>query len=719
MRNRLFGIMMLFVIFILIWTGTDSQALPVESFHSNNQPIIILSIDKVESVELLQCKLPAIREFLEDSACGLMNVRSGAGYNNTESGYLTLGNGNRSLAPPNPGDISKPESLPLTETSFLWRWSTGIERKNNNFVVPEIGWILNRAESENQSVQPGLLGDTFRINGWKTFLIGDQDTFAEPNRSGAYTIMDHNGIFDSGLVGAEINMIDQSFPYRFRFNPDQVLTTIGKLLKPRSLILVEFGDFARLDRFREEMLPEQYARLKQEAWERLDHFIGRFSKGWSTDQYRMVMISPSLSKEGINNRSMLATIVIRGAGYKKGLLTSGTTNWDGLVANIDLLPSLINMAGLKASVVFSGRTIRSLVSQNHLEKLSELNLKINMMNSSQRSLLDWYLWIISTGWLAVTLSILLKKRLGSGFLLIIVAILPLAMLVLPMLPVVVWQEFGLFLLTIVFTILLMKLKTTNQRYLILSAVLWGGLILDQITGWNLIRFSALGYSAVSGSRYYGIGNEFMGVFLAASLVLAHLLTQAFKQKWPALLILSLSVLTLGWPQLGINFGGTLAALVGFSYYVVKLYNLDWNNQKLWVAFGGIILVVVLIGWWDNLREPDVQTHLGRFFQLLIDQNLGETWQIFSRKATMNLKLLVYSAWTKTILLALGICILKRLITKEKTVKVEERIVWNSLFIAGFAAFLINDSGVVAFGTCLAYGFTYFLSRDEERVFLQE
>ncbi len=715
MKNRLSGKILLFIILIYIWIVTVSQALPLENLHPNDQPIIIFSIDKVESVELLKCNLPAIREFLEESACGLMNVRTGTGYNNSESGYLTLGSGNRSVTPPYHGGAYKLEGSSASgKASSFWRWSTGIEGEKNDLVVPEIGWILNRSESEDLSVQPGLLGEIFRINGWKTFLIGDKDTFIEPSRSGAYAIMDRDGIVDSGMVGAEINIPDQSFPYRYRFNPEQVLAEISRLLKPRSLILVEFGDFARLDRFREEMLPEQYIKLKQEAWERLALFIQNRPAG----HYRMVMLSPSLSKEGISKRSMLAAIVIRGAGYKKGLLTSGTTNWYGLVANIDLLPSLISMAGLQAMDSFSGRVIRSLASQDHLEKLEKINHKINMMNSSQRSLLDWYLWIISTGWLAVTLSIILKKRLGSGFLLIIVAVLPFAMLMLPMLPTGTWHEGGLFLLTIGFTVILMKLKTANQRYLILSALLWGGLIMDQITGWNLIRFSALGYSAVAGSRYYGMGNEYMGVFLAVSLVLAHLITQTAKRKWPALLILFLSVFTLGWPQLGINFGGTLAALVGFSFYAVNLYSLDWNNRILWAGFGGLILVVVFVGLWDNFREPDVQTHLGRFFQLLIDQNLGQTWQIFSRKAAMNLKLLIYSAWTKTIMLALGIGILKRLTTKEIMVEARERLVWHSLLISGFAALLINDSGVVAFGTCLAYGFTYFLSRYEEKVFLQ-
>ncbi len=714
--NRFFGKIALLILVGLILIVTDSKALPTDRLDDKDQPIILLTIDKAESIELLECQHSTIRKFLGESACGVMSVRTGSGYTNTGSGFLTLGSGNRSFVPPLKGGAYKPdEPIKSKQSGSFWKWSTGFHPNNNNLIVPEIGWLENQAKLESLPLQPGLLGQIFRSNGWKTYLYSDQDTFVGASRPGGYTLMDQVGILDSGQVGVEINEEDHSFPYRYRFNSKEVLNKISSQFKPRSLILIEFGDFARLDKFREELLSAQYIRLKREIWKRLDGFLRDATLKWSVDQCRIIVLSPSLSREGVSKRNMLAPIIIRGAGYPKGLLTSGTTNWEGLVANIDLLPTLINMAGLKPGGPIAGRTIHSNPSHRHLAKLMKLNDKINRMNSAQRSLLDWYLWTISTGWLAVTLSILLNKRLGRGFLLIIISVLPLAMLIMPLTPVAFWQEVGLFILTFILSFKVMKVKTANQRYLLLSVGLWLGIILDQFTGWNLIRFSALGYSAVAGSRYYGIGNEYMGVFLAVTIVLAHLVTEIIKCKWPALVIMGLSVIVLGWPQWGINFGGTLAALMGFSFYVFKLYSLDWKNRKILLAFGGIVLGVVLVGLWDSLRDPNFQTHLGRFFQLITDLNFSQTWQIFARKAAMNLKLIVYSAWTKTVLLAVAITILNKLIAK-KMIDYSERIVWKTLIISGTSAFLINDSGVVALGTCLAYGFTYLLSRFEEREF---
>lgn len=718
MRNGLAIKTILVVFFIWNLIEIKGHALPLDYHQSSSQPIIILTIDKIDSYELFKCELPSIKKFLSESACGMMNIRTGAGYYNTESGFLSLGSGNRSFATPTKGGAYKPEEIiGRGNASSILEWSTGQQFQAFNLIIPEIGWIQNRAKEEDYSIQPGLLGEIFRSNGWKTYLFGGQDTIIESNRPGGYTVMDREGVIDGGLVGSKVYKKDQTFPYRHRFNTGKVLTELNKVLKPGSLILVEFGDFVRLDQFREEMLPDEYLKLKQEAWDSLDYFMDQVVHKFTGIEYRMLMLSPSVSEEKTSSR--LAPIVINGTGFSTGLLTSGTTNWNGLVANIDLLPTLVNLANLPVKHDFSGRAARTITIDNHLEKLSRLNYKINKINNSQRSLLDWYLWVISVGWIASALSIALKKRLVNGLILIAVAVMPLAMLILPLLPAIFWLEGSMLLINLTLILLLLKFRSTERRFLIMSIFLWGGIILDQFTGWNLIRFSALGYSAVGGSRYYGIGNEYMGVFLAVSLVLAHLTTEIFKCKWPALVILGLSTLTLGLPQLGINFGGTLAAVVGFSFYAGKLYNLTWGSRKTWVTFGSIMIIVVSIGWWDSLREPNLQTHLGRFFKLLLHFNLSQTWQIFYRKAAMNMKLFVYSSWTRIILLALIISCFIKLTMKIKLLNVDKQLICYGILISGLAAFLVNDSGVVACGTCLAYGFSYLLSSLEERFFISD
>ncbi|HPT87534.1 MAG TPA: hypothetical protein PL004_06750, partial [Bacillota bacterium] len=110
--------------------------------------------------------------------------------------------------------------------------------------------------------------------------------------------------------------------------------------------------------------------------------------------------------------------------------------------------------------------------------------------------------------------------------------------------------------------------------------------------------------------------------------------------------------------------------------------------------------------WDASRPPEVQTHVGIFFNLILDNNFKEISMVILRKLAMNLKLLMYSPWTRIILLALGLWGFLSLTGRSQR-GIRNPLIWSSILVSGIAAGLLNDSGVVAFGTCLAFGFTYY------------
>src|SRR5690606_17730430 len=84
-------------------------------------------------------------------------------------------------------------------------------------------------------------------------------------------------------------------------------------------------------------------------------------------------------------------------------------------------------------------------------------------------------------------------------------------------------------------------------------------------GYLAVR-SPLGYSLVGGARYYGIGNEFMGILLGAAVVaLGGMLQRFHVSRRPATLMMAAGlaglVVVLGASRMGANFGGALAAAV--------------------------------------------------------------------------------------------------------------------------------------------------------------
>jgi hypothetical protein len=84
-----------------------------------------------------------------------------------------------------------------------------------------------------------------------------------------------------------------------------------------------------------------------------------------------------------------------------------------------------------------------------------------------------------------------------------------------------------------------------------------------------------------------------------------------------------------------------------------------------------------------------------------------------RKIGMNLKLVIFSPWMRIVLMAALIGIGIRFYPKTSGIKYD-LLLWKSIILVGIASLLFNDSGVVALGTCLAYGFTYRLL-DVERL----
>src|SRR5262249_33492912 len=94
-------------------------------------------------------------------------------------------------------------------------------------------------------------------------------------------------------------------------------------------------------------------------------------------------------------------------------------------------------------------------------------------------------------------------------------------------------------------------------------------LLAEVAPWGrALSGSILGYSLALGARYYGIGNEWMGVLtgsvLAALLIAREYVPRPWLRAWPGLCagVMLLLLCILGLPWAGAKFGGMLTAGVG-------------------------------------------------------------------------------------------------------------------------------------------------------------
>ncbi|MBE3565809.1 MAG: hypothetical protein IMW90_08795 [Thermogemmatispora sp.] len=470
--------------------------------------------------------------------------------------------------------------------------------------------------------------------------------------------------------------------------------------------------------------------LQRQALEELDAFLGRFLPALARGELRLFLASPLPTGEAIERNATLTFFILAGDGVTPGVLTSPTTRRWGIVANTDVAPSILEWLGIEPPLEMTGRPVRALAAERPVEQLEGLERIFTELNAERPGVLKTY---VALQILAILLSIavfLLTPRIPArairGLQLAILALttVPLAFLLLGPLfsPALFLNLVALLalvaLLTALASLAARYWRTPLAAFFLVYAATAGLLLADGLTGAHLIQRSFLGYDPIGGARFYGVGNEYMGVLIGAAIMSATL----GAELWPALQRHALAVtaglggvviLLLAAPQLGANVGGTIAAVAGFTWTAMALHRrrLDWR----WPLAGGILLLLLLAlaALYDATLAQGAASHLGRTWELIQGKGVQELWVIAVRKLKMNLKLMRYTIWSRVLVafIASGIVLCYRPVGLLRKVMRRHTLLtvglWGCL-AGGVAAFVANDSGVVAAATLMLYPTAVFL-----------
>jgi hypothetical protein len=172
--------------------------------------------------------------------------------------------------------------------------------------------------------------------------------------------------------------------------------------------------------------------------------------------------------------------------------------------------------------------------------------------------------------------------------------------------------------------------------------------LDAALGGVMEPGSMLNSRPVNGGRWYGFGNVTFAVYAAATLVLVGYLAHRLRTSGhrraaliPVAVIGFGVVLCEGWPSMGADFGGVIALTPALLWLLLVLAEIPITWPKLIGIGGSALLLVMAVCWLDWRRGPTARTHLGGFFQRVLD---GDAFDIIIRKT---------SAATASILSPLG------------------------------------------------------------------
>lgn len=678
------------------------------TYGEDNKRVVLIVMNEMNYEELYN--MNGVHPLIDDGAIALMNNRTSS-RSNTYKAYTTIGAGIRAEASPNAVGFFEVND----QVKSIYSRRTGINLPSTGIINLDMTKLIKTNEKGQYGAIPGSLGQSLHDKGMKTAVIGNGDYEDKLVRLGGTIVMDHKGYIDYGDIRKEILIEDDTYPFGLKSNYKKMLEIFKEVYKKSQLTVVDIADIGRLERDRPNLSDEMYEEQKSKILKDVNSFIDDLVKNIDMNNTRIVLVTPYPSLDDIKTGNMLTPIVFYGDGISKGVLTSSTTRRIGIIGNVDIAPSITDYLGTDSENM-TGRAVQVVSKDQNFDFLLDLNKQVVSTSENRLPILSSFavfeILISIIGLILILIAGKFNQKMIGYFknILLSTMAVPFVLLILPLfhvknLMLTYMLSIGL---TILITYMAKKIsKDILDSLLILSFITTIGLLLDICTGANLMKTSLLGYDPIIGARYYGIGNEYMGVLIGSTLVFATMLIDRFKlNKLWALLIFAGTILIIGFPKLGANVGGTMTAVAAFIFASLRLFKIKIKIKQLILIGTSIVLVVALMAFID-IKLMKSQSHLAGAIQQILKGGPSVIFLIIKRKIAMNLRLIGVTYWSKVLIsaiLILATLFYRPVGTLYKLMNLYPNlsIGWAGIVMACVVAFFVNDSGVVAAATGIIF-----------------
>ncbi|NLO88118.1 MAG: hypothetical protein GX090_06175 [Firmicutes bacterium] len=655
----------------------------------------LVVMDGVNLEHLVGDDLPAFRFILEHGAVGLANVNT-AGGRTAENAAITLSAGSRALGPGANLICRGDEGLESGRADEVYTRRTGIAVPAAALVMPDIALIREANAQLLHTVRVGYLADTLLGAGRQVAAVvnADDDEIRRPSAAIACT---GAGLVMAGQVDGALLRPAGDAPFGRRADISAFIQALDKL-EAVDLVVVDPGDTARAHAYGPLVMADRREYFRAQALRELDQLLAHLLARHGRDDLLLVTSLQPCRVLGEEEGKWLAPVLAYGKGFAPGLLTSATTRRRGIVANIDITAAILNHFGLYSPGEIHGQPLSVIPADDAVTYLLRREREIAGVYRLRPPLIKGFIGVIIV-LVGLAVSALVwqwRRRRLLRLAIAAVAASPLVLLLLGLMPGSYWIIAAWPALAFMLAWELDRLPPRTAMPLLGAAtVLAVGL--DALGGGWLQQRSLLGYDAIAGARYYGIGNEFMGVLLGSTLLaVSNCLT---KRKGTAALICALVTLMLLLPGVGANFGGTLAAAVGFAAALAGLEIFASKKHRKIAVPAGLGFAAALLAF--NLGGA--QSHVGRFFAAVF-ASPAEFWLAVRRKLDMAWRLVRWSWWSRAFavlfVVAVWMTLARRRILSQKLGPNWPYV--RGTIAAALAALALNDSGVVAAATTLIY-----------------
>jgi len=359
---------------------------------------------------------------------------------------------------------------------------------------------------------------------------------------------------------------------------------------------------------------------------------------------------------GDNDSPHLRVIVVSGHGYSQGQLTSASTRQPALVAITDLTPSVFFWLDEPVPVGLTGSMVRS-------EPRGSLPAAITSMigqdtaNQVYRSITGWFFLYYAVAEVVIFAAIAFafrgederrKRRRVAWYTgaAAVGAAVPAGTFLAGLVP---WGQFAhpalwLYGLGFLWAALIGACALAGPWRKapfgppgFVCAVTVAVIGVDVITGSRLQLGAPFGLSLVEAGRFYGIGNNALGVYAVAAMLAAAWAGTAGTTRRARVaaagVVALVAVIAAGWPGFGAKVGGTIAMVPAFLVLLAAIagIRITWRRGLL-IAVSGLVLVAAFAVL-DYLVPAIGPSHLGGFVGQIRHGGAGGTIQ---RKISSNL-----------------------------------------------------------------------------------
>lgn len=698
------------------------------SNNNENKKAIIFILDQISLEELENSNTPNIDNLIDSGSIGFMNSRDKSSPSNKASRYLSLNMGVRTLGSTKGRlGFDKDETKTLvdykmgeenTKPSDLYKQYIGKEAPEGEIINLGLADVYRQTFKATPNNSVGLFGKKAREENLTIGLVGNSDNNTI-SREATMLAMDEYGSIPLGSVDSDLLVYDESILGNKRIDQDKMLEEINRIIEDTDILFIDYGDTVRQEKNNSLALDHINEEQKIKAIERGDSFIGRLIDEIDMENTLFMLISPNPSSQMVRDGNFgLTPILMSEKNINGGLLTSGTTRREGLVTNFDFAPTIFNYFGIDDYEGYIGEPI-SAITKDASEDIISKNYSDYLYLRTYRKVFHWAYIILVL--LILIIGYLPKFTKWKGlpknilkYLSITAFSIPLTMMTVSIFGYknIILDLIYVFLGGFLIGFILNKIfKTTIKTIMSLNILTSLLLLADTFIIKNLMIISPLGSDAIAGGRFYGIGNDYMGILLGAMVLGLFILYDRYKISKNTILFISLvsilvSIIGLS-PWVGANMGGTLSAMVVLLLTLMMVLDKKISFKKIFIILCIVVIGILLVATLDSLFNPN-PTHAGKAMEaLLTGGGFGKLFEIISTKLRQVFWNLAYASWNIVLYLQIILFVLLYKFKKEDLLRIKYQNKnifkgFNIILLTSIAIFLFNDTGTIAAALILMY-----------------